>query len=118
MNTRIDELELRGEKLMNGGKAMALLLAFCMLGLSSGYTLAQSQTTGRIAGTVKDQKGAVIAGVAVTVVSHATRDERRVTTDNEGYYVAPLLAPGAYQVTIKASGFKTAQFDNVTVVIT
>ena len=103
---------------MNYGKAMALLLAFFILALGRVYTLAQSQTTGRITGTVKDQNGSVIAGATVTVVSRATRDERRVTTDNEGHYVAPLLPPGAYQVSIKASGFKTAQFVNVRVVIT
>jgi Carboxypeptidase regulatory-like domain len=97
---------------------MALLLSFCILALGSVSTLAQSQTTGRIAGTVKDQNGAVIAGAAVTLVSRATRDERKVTTDKEGNYAVPLLSPGTYHVSIKASGFKTAHLDNTTVVIT
>src|SRR5262245_25502460 len=99
-------------------KTITLLLPFAFFLLLTIAALAQSQTTGRIDGTVKDQNGSFIAGAAVTVVSRATRDERRVTTDNEGHYVVPLLPPGAYQVSIKASGFKTAQFDNVTVVIT
>src|SRR5262245_25727256 len=99
-------------------KTIALLLPFAFFLLHTIAALAQSQTTGRIAGTVKDQNGSFIAGAAVTVVSRATRDERRVTTDNEGHYVAPLLQPGVYQVSIKASGFKTVQFDNVTVFIT
>jgi len=52
---------------MNDGKAMALLLAFFILALGRVYTLAQSQTTGRITGTVKDLNGSVIAGATVTV---------------------------------------------------
>lgn len=96
------------------GKATTLIALFLLPALA----LAQTQTTGRIAGTVKDQNGAAIVGAAVTVVSRATRDERKVITDTEGHYVVPLIPPGTYRVSITTSGFKTAQFDNVTVVIT
>jgi hypothetical protein len=99
-------------------KAIALLLPFALCFLLSVRALAQSQTTGRITGTVNDQKGAVIVGAEVVVVSRATRDERKVITDTEGHYVVPLLAPGSYMVNITASGFHTLRFDNVTVVIT
>jgi Carboxypeptidase regulatory-like domain/TonB-dependent Receptor Plug Domain len=103
---------------MNGGKEIALLLAVCMLALQGVPTLAQSPTTGRITGTVKDKNGGVIAGAVVTVVSRATQDERKATTDNEGHYVVQLLPSGAYRVSITASGFKAAPFDSITVFIT
>ena len=79
---------------------------------------AQTQTTGRIAGTVKDQNGAVIVGAEVTVVSKATGDKRKVNTDDEGNYTVPLLPPGSYEVSITASGFRKARFDQVQVDIT
>ena len=82
------------------------------------FALAQSQTTGRIAGTVKDQNGAVIVGAAVTVTSVATAGERKATTDTDGYYAVPLLSPGTYRVRVAASGFNPALFHVASVVIT
>ncbi len=99
-------------------KKAASVLVGCLMVLFSGLASAQSQTTGRIAGTVKDQTGAIIAGAEVTVVSKATGDKRQITTDIAGNFVVPLLPPGAYQVTIINSGFKKFIFENVQVVIT
>src|SRR2546428_8836664 len=95
--------------------SLLLALAFSLCPLSA---FAQTQTTGRIAGTVKDQNGAVIVGAEVTVVSKATSDERKATTDTEGNYAVPLLPPGTYRVKVTARGFNSALFDNVQVVIT
>ena len=95
-----------------------LLLLLGLFVLSNASAPAQSQTTGRIAGTVKDQSEAVLTGAEVTVVSQSTREERKVTTDPAGNYAVPLLPPGTYQVSITASGFREAQFDQVQVVIT
>src|SRR5438132_1154411 len=93
-------------------------LFLCAIFLSSSICAhGQSQTTGRIAGTVKDQRGAVIAGAEVTVTSLTTADERKVTTGAEGNYAVPLLPPGTYRVRITANGF-SALFDSVQVVIT
>src|SRR2546422_6000311 len=94
-------------------KAASLLLPFAFLLLLSITALAQGGTTGRIAGTVKDQSGAAIAGAEITVVNRATSEERKVTTDTTGDYAAPLLGPGIYRVRIAASGFKQALIDNV-----
>lgn len=93
-------------------KTIATQLLFCIV------AFAQTPTTGRIAGTVKDQKGAVIAGAEVTVNRKATGDERRFPTTTEGNYEVPFLPPGTYRVTIIANGFKQAIFDNVQVLIT
>lgn len=94
------------------------LIVFLFLLVSSLAALAQTQTTGRISGSVRDEKGAVIAGAQVSVSNKATGDARTVTTDEEGNYAVPLLAPGLYQVSIKANGFKQSNFENVRVVIT
>src|SRR5437588_3558313 len=103
---------------MSAGKNIALLLALACLLLAGRTTPAQSPTTGRIAGTVKDTKGAVIAGAEITVVSRATGEERKVIADTTGDYAVPLLPPGIYRVSIKASGFKQTVFEDVQVNIT
>src|SRR5919202_6911731 len=95
-----------------------LALAFFLSPATRSPALAQTQTTGRISGTVKDQNGGVITSARVVVVSRATGEGRKTTTDEGGNYSVSLLPPGIYQVSIGASGFKPALFDNVTVVIT
>src|SRR5439155_6006838 len=103
---------------MTGRKAINLLFLFAYFLSLSICALGQSQTTGRIVGTVKDERGAVIVGAEVTVTSLATAEERKVTTDTEGNYAVPLLPPGAYRVRVMANGFSSALFDSVQVVIT
>jgi hypothetical protein len=76
------------------------------------------QTTGQIAGTVRDQTGAVIPGAEVTIVSRETGDRRTVMTDDAGGYTAALLPPGAYQVSIVVAGFQTVQIPDVRVDVT
>ena len=99
-------------------RTTALSFFLAVLFLASVSALAQTQTTGRIAGTVKDQNGAVIVGAEVAAVNKATGEERTVTTDEEGYYAVPLLPPGMYSVRVAANGFNSTVFDNVQVVIT
>ena len=94
------------------------VLVTCYLSLATVFAFAQSPTTGRIAGAVKDPNGAVIVGAEVTVTSLATAEERKVTTDAEGNYAVPLLSPGTYRVSVTASGFNPTLFDPVRVVIT
>jgi len=79
---------------------------------------AQTQTTGGIAGTVKDQTGAVLVDAKVTVVSDASGEVRKTTTDDGGSYAATLLPPGLYRVSIMARGFQAAAFEDVAVAIT
>jgi hypothetical protein len=103
---------------MSTGKAMSLFWVGCLLVLYSVSAFSQSQTTGRISGTVNDQHGARIVGAEVTVTSLATAEERKVGTDAEGSYAVSLLAPGTYRVNVTAGGFNVALFDSVRVVIT
>ena len=70
----------------------------------------QTQTSGRIAGTVKDAQGAVIAGAEVTIENPATADKHSLVTDISGSYSILQLSPGYYEVTIRASGFTPAVF--------
>jgi hypothetical protein len=93
---------------------MQVILLFVFCASASG----QSQITGRIAGTINDEKGAVIVGAEVIVSSKTTGDERSVATEADGNYNVIFLQPGAYRVSIKARGFTLAVFDSVQVAIT
>ncbi|MET0553235.1 MAG: carboxypeptidase regulatory-like domain-containing protein, partial [Vicinamibacteria bacterium] len=70
--------------------------------------------TGQISGVVKDSQGASVPGATVRVVNENTRLERTYTSDHSGYYVAPLLPPGRYQVVAELSGFRKFVKNGVT----
>ena len=89
-----------------------------MLVLCAFAAFGQNQTTGRLAGTVKDPNGAVIAGAEVTVKSKTTAQERIATTDDRGDYTVALIPPGVYHLKIAAVGFNSLNFDSVQVGIT
>ena len=73
------------------------------------------KTSGTIRGVVTDPSGAVVANVPVVVKSTTTGQERTVTTNTQGEYVAGDLNPGTYAVSVKAPNFKEATSSNVEV---
>src|SRR5438094_5408267 len=80
--------------------------------------VAQSQaTTGTIEGNTFDQTGAVLPGATVTIRNPATGVVRTVASDEKGYFRAPLLPPGSYQVTAELSGFARLQRTGLTLSI-
>jgi hypothetical protein len=90
-----------------------LAICFCVCFAISG--LAQTQTTGRIAGTVKDAQGAVIAAAEVTIENPANADKHTLITDISGNYSILQLSPGYYDVNIRARGFTPAMSHAVVV---
>jgi hypothetical protein len=61
---------------------------------------------GEITGVVKDQTGAAMPGVTVTVTSVGTSLRRVAVTTESGIYTAPSLAPGEYRIDVELTGFK------------
>ncbi len=75
---------------------------------------AQSQsTTGLIQGTVLDPNGAVVSGASVTVKNTGTGFERTVSTNSDGFFSAPLLPLGKYQVTTETKGFNKSVIEGI-----
>jgi hypothetical protein len=68
-------------------------------------SVAQSTSSGTITGTVTDHTGAAIPNATVTVVDTASKAERTATTNKDGQYVVPDVAPGTYDVTAIFAGF-------------
>src|ERR1051326_2662543 len=96
-------------------KTRAVLVAVLLL--ASGWmTPAFAQlATGTITGSVRDAQGAVVPGALVGVVSESRDSRKEFTTDSQGSYVFPNLAPDTYTIEVTLSGFKTIKRDGVIV---
>jgi hypothetical protein len=100
---------------MCAGRNLARVAVPTLWVVLSVIASAQTQTTGRIAGTVRDAQGAVIVGAEVVVENPATADERAAMSDSTGNYSVPLLPPANYDLKIQAKGFASAIFHNLSV---
>src|ERR1044072_4889056 len=84
-------------------KRLFFALTFCVL--TSGNLWAQA--TAQISGAVKDQSGAVLPGVEVTVTQTDTGVSRSVVTNETGSYVLPNLPVGPYRLEAALPGFRS-----------
>lgn len=63
--------------------------------------------TGAISGVVKDASGAVMVAANVKITDTETGITSALLTNNDGFYSAPSLHIGKYQITASAAGFGT-----------
>ena len=90
------------------------VFAFALTGVAN----AQSQaTTGLIQGTVYDSAGAVVPGASITVRNTETGFTRTVSSNSDGFFTAPLLPLGNYNLKASAQGFADYSVDNLKVTI-
>ncbi|HEV2276107.1 MAG TPA: TonB-dependent receptor [Acidobacteriaceae bacterium] len=75
------------------------------------------KVNGSIVGTVVDSSGASLPGAQVTITDTNTAVSRTFQTDASGYYSAPDLAPGTYQVSAEKAGFATAVHTGVSLFV-
>jgi hypothetical protein len=69
---------------------------------------AQAQVAGgTLSGTITDPSDKSIPQAQVAITNVATGITTTVTTNSDGFYIAPNLLPGEYQVTVSAKGFTT-----------
>src|SRR5215469_4992691 len=69
--------------------------------------LAQAQVErATLAGTITDDSGAVLPGVAIKVTNEATNTSINLETDAAGDYRAVNLTPGSYSIQAEKSGFQ------------
>jgi len=84
---------------------IAVLVAILVL---CGAMLAQTSTTGSVAGTVTDTSGAVIVGAQVALTNVGTSATDTSKTNAAGLYTFPFEKPGSYKVTASSTGFVSA----------
>jgi hypothetical protein len=67
-------------------------------------------SSGSISGTVVDPSGAAVAGALVTLTLQGESGIQQMTSNESGQFFFANIAPGPFQVTITATGFKTQAY--------
>jgi outer membrane receptor protein involved in Fe transport len=80
---------------------------FCTLVAAFVAASAAAQThRGLIRGRVADSTGAPVADARISATNQATNERREVTSDREGGFAIPELAPGPYRLVVEAGGHR------------
>ena len=91
-----------------------LRVVFCILGFLAASLTATAQTpTGTIRGRVLDSQGRSVASAIVTITARDSGVIRRVTSEEDGSFVAPNLAPGVFDIVATGPGFGEVKRDGV-----
>src|SRR6187399_1558255 len=80
------------------------IVAFGLLAFVTAVTAQEFR--GTITGKVTDPNGAVIPAATVVIKNVETNIDTTLSTNDEGIFVAPLLNPGKYSISVVRDGFK------------
>jgi hypothetical protein len=90
---------------MENKRKLLALFATLLLLICTASAMAQ-ETTATVTGQVTDPSGAVVSGAEIMLTNISTREERKSTTSDEGYYSLTFIPPGIYEFSVKMQGFK------------
>src|ERR1700688_1181753 len=91
-----------------------LALALVLLTYSRSY----AQVVGaRVSGTVTDPSGAAIPQAQISIKNLATGVSTAIVANSDGFYTAPNLLPGRYEMRATASGFATEVRSGITLTV-
>ena len=96
---------------MSGKMVLAALL------VALGVPAFAQRTTGDLVGTVKDETGAILPGVLVSVIGPNIAGARTGVTPKSGVYRIGSLPPGTYDVVFTLTGFKTLTLRGVRITV-
>jgi hypothetical protein len=88
-----------------------------ILSMTISVRLSAQVAGATLSGTVVDKSGAIVANAHIVIKNLATGVTRDVTSDAAGFYTAPNLLPGGYQVTTSATGFATLVRTGITLTV-
>src|SRR5579864_5940299 len=78
----------------------------CLLGSLSVPVLRAQTSAAQITGRISDPSDAVISNATVRITNVDTGITRNALTTETGYFVAPSLDPGRYEISVQVPGFK------------
>jgi len=85
-----------------------VLSIFCL-----AFSVSAQNVSTQVRGIVKDTNDAIVPGVKVTLIDTQTRDEKSVTTKEDGSFVITDVRVGTYSITAEGAGFKKLQVTNI-----
>lgn len=91
----------------------AKLLGRMALVISAGIALNAQDVTGMLMGTIRDDKGQVQSGATVLIRASQLIQPRRVVTDVNGNFRAPMLPPGDYAIQVTKDGYLGQSATNI-----
>ena len=94
---------------------LALPLAAALL-IAPATAEAQDYTSGALIGSVRNAAGQPVAGATITLTSQAQGQSRTLTSSASGTFSTTGLAPGEYDIIVRAGGYDEYK-STVTVVI-
>src|SRR5690242_12663532 len=95
--------------------SLTLLLALFLLSPATLFSQVADNTS--LVGTVTDPSGSVLSGAKVVGTNVNTKVTYSGTTNAQGYYSIPFVAPGTYNVSVEAPGFQRSVTNGVIVTI-
>jgi hypothetical protein len=95
-----------------------MAIVFVALCLLPAGAVAQTASTGALAGIVTDPSGAVVPGATIRVINVATGDTHNFASQSNGSYLAPFLVPGAYRIEVSKTGFSTLTITGISIAVT
>src|SRR5688500_11527913 len=93
-----------------------LTIACALVAVLIAGSAAAQETRGTISGTVRDKDG-VLPGANVTITNTGTSVSQQLVTNGSGYFEAPLLIAGAYEVSVELPNFKSFRQTGIQVAV-
>src|SRR6202158_1320609 len=103
-----DGMSIAGRRNSLALRIGAIRLALCVAsgGFAGG---ARAQPVGAaLSGLITDERGGPVPGATVSIKNLGTGVVREVSSNGDGFYSAPNLLPGTYEVRVAAQGFQTS----------
>src|SRR6266511_3455695 len=96
-----------------GHRTAIWFLACATVTLLCFVPMTAQTVTGTLQGIVSDMNGAVIPNAEIIVHNVETGQQRTLTTNSDGFYVASFLPLGRYNVTVSQTGFAKAVKESI-----
>jgi Carboxypeptidase regulatory-like domain/TonB-dependent Receptor Plug Domain/TonB dependent receptor len=93
------------------------LAVFLMLGVFFPVATRAQVAGGTISGTITDPSQKLIPQAQVSITNVATGITTTVMTNSDGFFTAPNLLPGDYEITVSAKGFATEARKGITLTV-